>query len=85
MAKGKANQAMAAAVLGSPSKDNYQAESDFRTLTQAHALRNHKQRHAAALKHGKTMLKAHQGVIDDAEDNPAMGGDSGVDEASEQG
>lgn len=75
------NAPMAAKMAADP----YQAESDFRQLSNAHEIRGDKKRHKAAIAHGKGKLAAMQGVIGDAEDNPAMGGDGGVDEAQEMG
>lgn len=53
MAKGKSK-----AIAAPSPMDSYQAESDVRTLHDAHKIRKDKKRHARAIAHAKTMMQA---------------------------
>lgn len=64
-------------------QEYFTPQGDLHTLMQAHQIRSNPKRHAAAKAHGKKQLAAMKGVMD-PEDNPAMGGDSGRDEATEK-
>jgi hypothetical protein len=51
--------------------DNYQAQSDARTMIEHHAIKSDKKRHAAALAHMKTQAAAMQAAMGEGKDTKA--------------
>lgn len=60
MAKTKTASKAAGNVIQAQAPDNWQAQSDLRTLHEAHQIKQDPKRHSAAIAHAKTMLQAAQ-------------------------
>ncbi len=67
-----------------PAMDDYQAESDFHTLTRAEEVKADAKRHEKALAHGKGKVAAMQAVVEPDADDKAGVKEKGEGSAAEE-
>ena len=71
--KQAANQASTTGANPLEGPDNWRAQSDVHTLTEAHRIKSDPKRHAAAISHAKGQLKAMRAVAQPATPGPKSG------------